>query len=212
MRSTRGKIILLAVLAVVWVVILVTRHSSEPPVQARAQAANPPTRTPAAPGGEAPRLKLELLNVPRAPYPAEEQSIFGTPPPPPPPPVLPAESAQSAAPAAPPPDPFQEEAKQLRFVGFLRDGGTATAFLVQGQQVHTVAVGGLVGGRFRVAEIGEDFVVLASPAGDKEVRLPLAGDAGSIARTQVPGVPPSAALPPGVPVPPGAAGPPGIRR
>jgi hypothetical protein len=197
MRSARGKVIILVVLAVVWALVLVTRHPSEPPAQARAQAARP-ARTPAAPGGEGPRLKLELLNLPRGPYPAEEQSIFGVPPPPPPPPPRPGESAQSAAPAAPPPDPFQEEARQLRFVGFLRDGSTATAFLVQGQQVHTVAVGGLVGGRFRVTDVGEDFVVLASPAGDKQVRLPLVQEAGSVPRPPAPGGPPGPVGPPGM--------------
>jgi hypothetical protein len=140
---------------------------------------------------------VELLNLPRAPYPSEEQNIFGTPPPPPPPPSRPLEATQSNVPVAPPPDPFQEEAKQLRFVGFLRDGGTATAFIVQGQQVHTVAIGGLVADRFRVAEVGEDFVVLTSPGGDKQVRLPLATEAGSTPRLPAPGGPPSPTGPPG---------------
>jgi hypothetical protein len=197
MRSVRGKLIILVALGLVWALIFVTRRPSEPPARAGAQAASRPARAPAGPSGTTPRLKVELLNLPRAPYPSEEHNIFGTPPPPPPP-SRPPESTQSTAPVAPPPDPFQEEAKQLRFVGFLRDGGTATAFIIQGQQVHTVAVGDLVAGRFRVADVGEDFVVLASPGGDKQVRLPLATETGSAPRPSAPGGPPTPAGPPGV--------------
>ena len=71
-------------------------------------------------------------------------------------------------------------------MGFLRDGNAATAFIVQGQQVLTVAVGEVVAGRFQVTEVGEDFVVLASPTGDKQARLPLAGEAGVTPRPQTP--------------------------
>jgi len=78
--------------------------------------------------------------------------------------------------------------KQFRYVGFLRDGKAATAFILQGQQVLTVAVGEVVAGRFQVTEVGEDFVVLASPAGDKQARLPLAGEAGATPRPQTPAV------------------------
>jgi len=83
--------------------------------------------------------------------------------------------------------------KQFRYVGFLRDGKAATAFIVQGQQVLTVAVGEVVAGRFQVAEVGEDFVILASPAGDKQARLSLAGEAGATPRPQAPAGPPGPA-------------------
>ena len=186
MRSVRGKVIILVALGLLWAVLFVTRRPT-PPARAMAQARSQPARTPAGRSGGFPRLKLEMLALPRAPYPTDEQDIFGTPPPPPPPPDRPVEAARPAAPPPPPPpDPFQELVKQFRYVGFLRDGKAATAFIVQGQQVLTVAVGEVVAGRFQVMEVGEDFVVLASPAGDKQARLPLAGEAGVTPRPQTP--------------------------
>jgi hypothetical protein len=116
----------------------------------------------------------------------DEQNIFGAPPPSPSQASRSTELAQPAAAPPPPPDPFQELVKQFRYVGFLRDGKAATAFIVQGQQVLTVAVGEVVADRFQVTEIGEDFIVLASPAGDKQARLPLAGEAGATPRPQMP--------------------------
>lgn len=183
MRSVRGKVIILVALGLLWAVLFVMRRPT-PPARATAQVGSRPARTPAGRSGGFPRLKLEVLALPRAPYPTDEQDIFGTPPPPPPPP-RPVETARPAPPP-PPPDPFQELVKQFRYVGFLRDGKAATAFIVQGQQVLTVAVGEIVADRFQVMEIGEDFVVLASPAGDKVARLSLAGEAGAIPRPQMP--------------------------
>jgi hypothetical protein len=185
MRSLRGKVFILVALGLLWAVLFVTHRPGQPPARATAQASSKPARTPAGRSGGLPRLKLEMLALPRAPYPTDEQNIFGTPPPPPPP--RPLEAAQPASPPPPPPpDPFQELVKQFRYVGFLRDGKAATAFIVQGQQVLTVAVGEVVAGRFQVMEVGEDFVVLASPAGDKQARLPLAGEAGVTPRPQTP--------------------------
>jgi len=185
MRSLRGKVFILVALGLLWAVLFVTHRPGQPPARATAQAGSKPARTPAGRSGGLPRLKLEMLALPRAPYPTDEQNIFGTPPPPPPP--RPLEAAQPASPPPPPPpDPFQELVKQFRYVGFLRDGKAATAFIVQGQQVLTVAVGEVVAGRFQVMEVGEDFVVLASPAGDKQARLPLAGEAGVTPRPQTP--------------------------
>jgi hypothetical protein len=184
MRSVRGKVIILVALGLLWAVLFVTRRPGQPPARATAQAGSQTARTPAGRSGGFPRLKLEMLALPRVPYPTDEQDIFGTPPPPPPPPR--SVEAARPAPPPPPPDPFQEQVKQLRYVGFLRDGKAATAFIVQGQQVLTVAVGEVVAGHFQVTEVGEDFVVLASPAGDKQVRLPLAGEIGATPRPQTP--------------------------
>jgi len=185
MPSLRGKVFILVALGLLWAVLFVTHRPGQPPARATAQAGSKPARTPAGRSGGLPRLKLEMLALPRAPYPTDEQNIFGTPPPPPPP--RPLEAAQPASPPPPPPpDPFQELVKQFRYVGFLRDGKAATAFIVQGQQVLTVAVGEVVAGRFQVTEVGEDFVVLASPTGDKQARLPLAGEAGVTPRPQTP--------------------------
>ena len=171
MRSTRTKFLVLAALVGVWALIFGLRRSDEPVrTSAPPQTGARPARTSTSPSATTPRLKAELVKLPRAPYPSEVQNIFSAPPPPPPPPPPQAVGPPGAAqPALPPPDPFQEEAKQLRYVGFLRSGNVLTAFIVQGQEVHTVPVGGMLGGRFRVAEVQEESVLLASPAGDKQV-------------------------------------------
>jgi hypothetical protein len=178
--STRAKILLLGALVALWVLILVFRIPGDP--LPRSGSEPPRGRAPrAAAGDSVPRLKTDLVGRARAPYPAEVHNIFGAPPPPPTPAQAPGPSGPAAAPP-PPPDPFQEGAKQLRYVGFLQSGDTATAFLVRGQEVYTVPVGGLVGGQFRVLEVRDDSVLLGSPAGDRQVRLSLAGDAGTSLR------------------------------
>lgn len=193
MQSKRRKVLILGALVAIWALILFLRQPSEPP--ARSGSAQPAARGTRATttGGGIPRLKTELIKAPRTPYPSEVQNIFSSPPPP-----LPAQMGgpgmqgmQAAPPAPPPPDPFQEEAKQLRYVGFLRAGNSATAFIVRGQEVHTVPVGATVGERFRVLEVQDDGVVLASPAGDKQVRLALTGDSTAVPRA--PGAPPPGA-------------------
>jgi hypothetical protein len=187
MRSVRTKVLILVVLLGVWALIFVLRRPSESPVRSGpTQTDTRPSRA-AAGGGGMPRLRTDLLSVPRAPYPSDVQNIFSSPPPPPPPTQMAGPGMQASAPALPPPDPFQEEAKQLRYVGFLRAGNSATAFIVRGQEVHTVPVGALVGERFRVMDVQDDGVLLASPTGDKQVRLSLAAD--SMAAPRAPGPP-----------------------
>jgi len=188
MRSVRTKLVILAVLLGVWAIIFVLRRPGESPMRAGPTQTDARTPRAAAGAGGMPRLRADLLNVARAPYPADVQNIFSTPPPPPPP-VQSAVSSgmQAPAPALPPPDPFQEEAKQFRYVGFLRAGNSNTAFIVRGQEVHTVPVGSMLGERFRVMEVQDDGVVLASPTGDKQVRLALTGD--STAAPRAPGAP-----------------------
>jgi hypothetical protein len=189
MRSARMKILILVALVGIWALIFGLHRSDEPgqtmpPPQTGAR----PVRAPAGPSTNIPRLKVELVNLPRAPYPSEVQNIFSVPPPPPPPPPQAVAPPGAAQPAVPPPDPFQEEAKQFRYVGFLRSGGVLTAFIIQGQEVHTVPVGGMLSGRFRVAEVQEESVLLTSPSGDKQARLDLsATTAGAAPRP--PGVP-----------------------
>jgi hypothetical protein len=190
MRSTRTKFLVLAALVGVWALIFGLRRSDEPVrTSAPPQTGARPARTSTSPSATTPRLKAELVKLPRAPYPSDVQNIFSAPPPPPPPPPQAVGPPGAAQPALPPPDPFQEEAKQLRYVGFLRSGNVLTAFIVQGQEVHTVPVGGMLGGRFRVAEVQEESVLLASPAGDKQVRLELSVAAGAAAAPRAPGPP-----------------------
>lgn len=175
MRSQKRNLYLLLALVGIWVLVFAFRspRATEPRREVRAGAERP-ARAPAAQGGGVPRLKTELLDLPRPAYPPEVQNIFGTPPPPPLPP-----QAAVPPPAAPPPDPFQEEGKRLRYVGFLDSGKAKLAFIVQGQEVHTVEVGATFSAQFRVQAITEDAVLLSSPDGEKQLRLPLAPDAGS---------------------------------
>ncbi len=175
MRSPKRNLYLLVALVCVWGLVFAFRspRATEPRREVRAGVERPP-RAPAAQGGGLPRLKTGLLDLPRPAYPPEVQNIFGTPPPPPRPP-----QAAVQGPAPPPPDPFQEEGKRLRYVGFLDAGKAKLAFIVQGQEVHTVEVGATFATRFRVQAITEDAVLLSSPDGEKQIRLPLAPDAGS---------------------------------
>lgn len=180
MSSQKRNLIILVVLLGAWGLIFAFRSLSGSPAtpQSRGSAGATP-RTPAAQGGGLPRLKRELLHLPPPTYPLEVQNIFGPPPPvgPPPGPVQAAGTAPSPPPPPPPPDPFQEEAKRLRYVGFLQAGEKAMAFIVQGTEVHTVEVGATIAERFRVQTVTEDAVLLSSIGGDKQVRLPLAVDA-----------------------------------
>jgi hypothetical protein len=200
MRSTRTKFLVLAALVGVWALIFGLRRSDEPVrTSAPPQTGARPARTAASPSATIPRLKSELVTLPRAPYPSEVQNIFSVPPPPPTPPPQAVGLPGPAQPALPPPDPFQEEAKQLRYVGFLKSGNVLTAFIVQGQEVHTVPIGGMLYGRFRVAEVQEESVLLTSPSGDKQARLELSATAAAAAAT--------AAAAPRPPGPPGPSGP-----
>jgi hypothetical protein len=183
--SARVKLIVLGALAVFWGALLFGRGLLPGD---RPAAAPPETKeaTPrVAPKPAFPRLKRELIEAERPPYPPEGQSLFSAPPPPPPPPRAATAApnggpgAPPAQPPAPPPDPFQEGAKQLKYLGFLRSGGTATAFIIQGPDLYTVATGEVIAGRFRVVEVQDDAVVLTSPAGDKQVRVLLAPEAAA---------------------------------
>ena len=172
MRSSKRNLYLLIALVGLWGLIFAFRSpwGTEPRREVRAGTERPVR----AQGGGLPRLKTGLLDRPRPAYPPAVQNIFGTPPPPPRPP-----QAAVPPPAPPPPDPFQEEGKRLRYVGFLDAGNMKLAFIVQGQEVHTVEVGATFSARFRVQAITEDAVLLSSPDGEKQIRLPLAPDAGS---------------------------------
>ncbi len=179
MRGSSGQLLILVALLGVWALILVFRQTSVSPAPlASPDRSARPARTRAAQPGELPRLKLELLRMPRPAYPHEVQNIFGSFPPPPAASAAasapPAGAAPVAAPAPPPPDPFQDEVKGLRYVGFLRDKGRAIAFIVQGQQVYTVEAGGTFLGRFRVQAVQEDAVLLSSLGGETQARLSLA--------------------------------------
>jgi hypothetical protein len=180
MDSQKRNLLILAGLLGVWGLIFAFRPPWGTPVRPEARVTTPAhPQTPATQGGGLPRLKRELVNLPAPAYPPELQNIFGSPPPPPPPPQAAVDPAALAPPPPPPPDPFQEEAKRLRYVGFLQAGERAVAFIVAGSEVHTVEVGATIKERFRVQAITEDALLLSSVDGDKQVRLPLASDAAA---------------------------------
>jgi len=184
MDSRKRNLLILIALAAAWGLILVLRSPWGP--TAKTEVKGPSTTSPKPPvttGAGFPRLKRELLNIPPSEYPREVQSIFGTPPPPPQASAVggPA-GGPTGQPVVPPPDPFQESAKQLRYVGYLERGQRMMAFITQGPEVYTVEVGATISGQFRIQTITEEAVLLSSLAGDKQARVPLATDAATAPR------------------------------
>ena len=212
MGSNRTKILLLVGLLVAWGAIVGVRHlvtPAPPPVPA---AGTESSRRSAAPGSGLPRLKAELLNAPQPPVPTKVQDIFGSVQPPP------TKAAQVLAPPPPPPppppDPFAEEAKKMKYLGYLEQGGKVRALIQNAQDVQSFEIGEVFASRFKVKSADDDQVVLTSPDGTKEVRLMLVADAARPALPGVPGIPvqrpqPSQVMPQEQP---GAAGGIGLRR
>jgi hypothetical protein len=204
-RSTRNLLVLAALLGV-WGWLAFFRAPAPAPPAARAPrpSAAPGARAPRSQEGELPRLKTELLPKGQPDYPAEVQGIFGSPPPPPPPPVKVAATPPppAAPPPPPPPDPFQEEAKRLRYLGFLQDGQRMTAFIARGSEVFVAEAGRTFADRFKLAAVTEEAVLVTTPAGEKQVRVPLATPAAGGAPPPAPGgAPPPAPQPIPPPMP-----------
>ncbi|MFB3818709.1 MAG: hypothetical protein ACE147_13690, partial [Candidatus Methylomirabilales bacterium] len=74
MQTHRTKLLILAALLGVWALIFGLRMPAGP-----SGGSPPPAGAPRAAAREAPlpRLKLELLEAPRPPYPSEVHNIFG---------------------------------------------------------------------------------------------------------------------------------------
>lgn len=187
MNRSRRNLILLGLLLVIWVLVVVFRvPGSRPPAPAGSPAPRPSgARTPRPPGDTLLRLRTDLLQQALSAYPPEVGSIFGSPPPPPPPPAPvvvaappPGPPPPAAPPPPPPPDPFQEEAKRLRYIGFLQSGNTMTAFIVRGPEVFTAEPGQSITEQFRIKAITEEAVLVTDPSGEKQIRLPLAPPSG----------------------------------
>jgi len=217
MGANRAKLLLLVGLLVAWGALVGIRYlfvGPEPPAVPAAGAAS--TRRLPAQGGGLPRLKTELLDAPRPAVPTQVQDIFGSVLPPP------AKAAQvlappipaSAPPPPPPPDPFAEEAKRLKYLGYVEQGGKIRALIQQAQDVQIFEVGEVFASRFKVKSVDDEQVILTSPDGTKEVRLMLIADAARPALPGMPGMPiqrpqPSQVMPQEQP---GAAGGLGLRR
>ncbi len=219
MGSNRTKMLLLVGLLVAWGAIVGVRHLMAPVPPPLPPASTESSRKPAAHGSGLPRLKVELLDAPRPPLPAQVQNIFGNVQPPP------TKAAQvlappvPAAPPPPPPDPFMEEAKRLKYLGYVEQDGKVHALIQQAQDIQLLEVGEVLASRFKVKSANDEQVVLTSPDGTKEVRLTLIADAARPGLPATPGIPfqrpqPSQfPQPPGQPgQPPGAAGSIGQRR
>jgi hypothetical protein len=178
----RNLIILIALLGA-WGLVLAFRSPWASPARTEVRAAPvTPPRMPTAQGGGLPHLKKELVDLPRASYSSDVHNVFGSPPPPPRPAPVAVTASPPAPPPPPPPDPFQEEAKRLRYVGFLQAREKTIAFIVQGAEVHTVEIGATLLGRFRIQAVTEEAVLLSSVSGEKQVRLPLSLDASASPR------------------------------
>lgn len=180
MRGNRGKILLLGGLVILWAVILFIRwRPAEAPRRALPPTSPPAkTRVPAPKLAEVPRLKIEFLERTRHPFESKFHNIFASIDQPPLPPALPLKPEAASVP--PPPDPFLEEAKRLRLLGFAKADGQVTVFLAYGAEIFLLPEDGVAAGRFRVKEVFEDAVILSSPDGAKEVRVELSPGPGAV--------------------------------
>ena len=182
MPTDKRKLIAFFCLVVFWIaLIFVQRHRGETDRPTQGAAALPPTSTqregpPAAPRRqtkermEMPRLKLARIERVRPPYEPESRNIFASIEPSPPAP------SALAAPSAPlPPDPFLEEAKRLRFLGFATAEGKMMAFVTYGGELLVVPETEVIGSQLRVKEVKEDGILVTSLDGKKEIRLGLTG-------------------------------------
>ncbi len=188
MPTHKRKLIVLFCLVVFWIaLIFVQRHRGQAERPTQGAAVLPATSTQregslAAPRRqtkermEMPRLKLARIERVRPPYEPESRNIFASIEPSPPlPSALAAPSALSAPSAPPPPDPFLEEAKRLRFLGFATAEGKMMAFVTYGGELLVVPETEVIGSQLRVKEVKEDGILVTSLDGKKEIRLGLTG-------------------------------------
>jgi len=181
----KRKLIVLFCLVVFWIaLIFVQRHRGQADRPTQGAAVLPATSTQregplAAPRRqtkermEMPRLKLARIERVRPPYEPESRNIFASIEPSPPLPS--ALAAPSALPAPPPPDPFLEEAKRLRFLGFATAEGKMMAFVTYGDELLVVPETEVIGSKLRIKEVKEDGILVTSIDGKKEIRLGLTG-------------------------------------
>jgi hypothetical protein len=116
---------------------------------------------------EMPRLKLARIERVRPPYEPESRNIFAS--------IEPSLPLPSALSAPPPPDPFLEEAKRLRFLGFATAEGKMMAFVAYGGELLVVPETEVIGSQLRIKEVKEDGILVTSLDGKREIRLGLTG-------------------------------------
>lgn len=183
MLKDRKKLTVLMSLVIFWIALIVVQRSRVSPVpeSSPAKRAGRPTPTQeqvtTKKRPEVPELKLSRIERVRPPFDPEVRNIFGsiTPVPPPMPPK------PQTAPPPPAPDPFLEEAKTIRFLGYAEADGKAMAFVALGDEAFVVVEREVFGSKFRVKQVEEDALIVSSLDGTKEIRLGLSpGPAGAL--------------------------------
>ncbi len=183
MTRDRKKWIVLACLVILWVALILVRRS-QVRISRPTRVSSVSRGTPARRGGPAsrlqkqarerskiPRLKLSLAERVRPPFEPEARNIFA---------LIESSSALPAKPQVvttpsipPPPDPFVEEAKKVRFLGYAEADGKAMAFVVYQDEALVVPEAGSFGRLFQVKKVKEDVLILSSTDGTKEVQVKL---------------------------------------
>lgn len=191
MTGERKKWIVLGCLVVFWLALIVmqrsqtgsgrpTEVSSAPRRGAAARRPESTTRGHKQGKGpaEIPRLELSQLGRPRPPFEPETRNIFASIEPSP---AFPSIPQVAITPSLPPPaDPFVEESKKIRFLGFAEADGRTTAFVSYDGEVLVVSQAEVFGGLFRMHGVDEDALILNSTDGTKEVRLEMQSSPDSI--------------------------------
>ncbi len=187
MPRDRKKLIVLVCLVVFWIGLILVQRSQRQGVRST-QVASAPQRTSARRGKpatpprsqakkrrEMPRLKVGRIERARPPFEREVRNLFASIQPSSGFPASPRPKPQVAPtpPVPPPSDPFLEEAKRIRFLGYSEADGKPIVFLALGDEALVVPETGVFAGRFRVKEVKADAVILSSLDGAKEIRLEL---------------------------------------
>ena len=183
MTKDRKKWIVLGCLAILWVALILVQRShvriSQPTRVSTVSRGTPARRGGPASGpqkqarerSKIPRLKLSLAERVRPPFEPEARNIFALIEPSS---ALPAKPQVVTTPSIPPPlDPFIEEAKKVRFLGYAEADGKAMAFVVYQDEALVVPEAGSFGRLFQVKKVKEDVLILSSTDGTKEVQVKL---------------------------------------
>ncbi|MBI5167313.1 MAG: hypothetical protein HY998_06175 [candidate division NC10 bacterium] len=120
-----------------------------------------------------PPLKLHLFEDPLPRYRDNPRNIFAPLAFPGPPMPKEAKGPAVPPPPPPPPDPFLDEPKKLRFLGFARAEGEVFAFLATGNEIIVAKEHEVIKESYLIKEVKEDYILLSTPTGDKEVKLSL---------------------------------------
>ena len=184
MTGERKKWIVLGCLVVFWIALMVvqrsqvrsTRPTASVPrrgAMGRREGSTTRVQKQGKQRSEIPRLELNKLEGVRPPFEPEARNIFASIDTPSAfPPSAPGKPQAATAPP-PPPDPFLEESKKVRFLGYAEADGKATAFVSYEEEVLVVPETGVIGRLLQVKEVTEDVLILSSTDGTKEVRLEL---------------------------------------